>query len=116
MAFGSARVDRDQAALLGVAVGDEQVQVRVGEAGGLQARAHALGGERAVAGRERGVGLDQLLVGGKKARAAVIRGGGVRQWHEARRQRQPRQRGRPCGVRGSQECAMRLQYVTLSRR
>ena len=34
----------------------------VGEAGRLEARSHAFGGERAAAGRERGVGLDELFV------------------------------------------------------
>ena len=49
----------------------EQMQIGIGEAGGLQVRGHAFGGQRAAARRERGVGLHQFLV--ERAERGLIR-------------------------------------------
>ena len=69
----AAGIHGDQSALLGVIGRREGVQIRVGEARGLQTSRHALGGEGAAAARERRVGFDQLLVKipeGRLSRAA----------------------------------------------
>ena len=63
----------------------EQVQVGVGKPAALQARRHPLGGQRAAAGRERGVGLDQLLVEAAElllVGAQRLRGRGLREHDE----------------------------------
>ena len=57
-----ARIDGDEAALLGVVGRRERVQVAVRETRRLQPRGHALGGKSAAAGRQTGVRLDELFV------------------------------------------------------
>ena len=77
----AARVDGDEAAFLGVVGRREEVQVAVREARGFQPRCHAFGGERAAAGRQGRVGLDQFLVERAEALFAggsVLRGRGER--------------------------------------
>jgi hypothetical protein len=55
-------VDGNEPAFLLMAGGGECVQVALRQARGLQTRRHALGGQRAVPGRQRRVCFDELLV------------------------------------------------------
>ncbi len=52
----------------------EWVQVAVGETRRLEARGHALGGERAAPRRQGGVGLDQFLI---ELTEALLAGGRI---------------------------------------
>jgi hypothetical protein len=76
-----AGVDHHQHALLGVTVRLEQHQLVAGNARGAQPVKHPLGGQRAIAFGQRGVGFDQLLVEFAELRligAQRLRGGRVR--------------------------------------
>ena len=81
------RIDDDETALLGVVGRGEGMQVGVRNTRRLQARGHALGGERATPSRQRGVRLDEFLV--ELAKALLARRGvlGRRRQRSERNQR-----------------------------
>ena len=69
------RINRHQSALPRMSGRGKQMQLLVGEPGSLEARRHALGGQRAAAGGQTGVRLDQLLV---QLAEALLGGGRLR--------------------------------------
>jgi hypothetical protein len=78
-----AAIDRDLAAFLRTIRRGEYLHIAFRNSGGLQARRHTLRRQRAVAGGQRRVGLDELFIEVAKGRFAVLRlRAGVHAQHE----------------------------------